>query len=112
MTHATHTPGPWKLRRAETSLEHDFILQAGPHTIAWSVPRADRSNTSKKSVHIANARLIAAAPELLAALQDMLERYAGDIDEAQALGTPFAEAALADYRRAQKAVAKATGGAA
>ena len=69
MTHATHTPGPWKLRRAETVLEHDFILRAGPHTIAWSVPRADRNNTRKKSVHIANARLIAAAPELLEALK-------------------------------------------
>ena len=50
-----HTPGPWKLRRAEHSLEHDFILHAGPHIIAWSVPRADRSNTRKKSEHIANA---------------------------------------------------------
>lgn len=69
-----HTPGPWKLRRAESSLEHDFILHAGPHIIAWSVPRADRSNTRKKSVHIANAKLIAAAPELLEALREMTER--------------------------------------
>lgn len=69
---SAHTPGPWKLRRAEHSLEHDFILHAGPHIIAWSVPRADRSNTRKKSEHIANARLIAAAPELLEALKQMV----------------------------------------
>ena len=64
-----HTPGPWRLRRAEHSLEHDFILHAGPHIIAWSVPRADRRNARKKSEHIANAKLIAAAPVLLEALR-------------------------------------------
>ena len=67
-----HTPAPWKLRRAESSLEHDFILHAGPHIIAWSVPRADRSNTRKKSEHIANAKLIAAAPVLLEALKAVM----------------------------------------
>ena len=69
MSKSTHTPGPWKLRRAENSLEHDFILRVGPHTLAWSIPRADRSNTRLKSEHIANAKLIAEAPELLKALE-------------------------------------------
>ena len=68
MSKAAHTPGPWKLRRAKHVLEHDFILRAGPHTLAWSIPRADRSNT-RKSEHIANAKLISAAPELLEALE-------------------------------------------
>lgn len=71
MSKAAHTPGPWKLRRAEHSWEYDFILHAGPHIIAWSIPRADRSNTLKKSEHIANAKLIAEAPELLDALENI-----------------------------------------
>ena len=70
----THTPGPWKLRRAESYYEHDFILHAGPHIIAWSFPKADRNNTRKKGEHIANAKLIAAAPVLLEALREMTER--------------------------------------
>lgn len=69
MSKAAYTPGPWKLRRAKHVLEHDFILRAGPHTLAWSIPRADRSNTLKKSEHIANAKLMAGAPELLKALE-------------------------------------------
>lgn len=69
MSKAAHTPGPWKLRRAEHVLEHDFILHTGSHIMAWSIPRADRSNTGKKSEHIANAKLIAKAPELLKALE-------------------------------------------
>ena len=89
-----HTPGPWKLRRAEHSLEHDFILHAGPHIIAWSVPRADRNNTRKKGEHIANAKLIAAAPVLLEALQVIA---AGNTDTD----------VMVDIARA--AIAKATG---
>jgi hypothetical protein len=76
-----HTPGPWKLRRAEHSLEHDFILHAGPHIIAWSVPRSARGNTRKKSEHIANAKLIAAAPVLLEALK-LAEAALADIGDA------------------------------
>lgn len=102
-----HTPGPWKLRRAEHSLEHDFILHAGPHIIAWSVPRADRRNARKKSEHIANAKLIAAAPVLLEALKEMVEGDAEAIAEAEALGAPFPEEMLTAYRRAVAVIAKA-----
>ena len=67
--------------------------------IAWSVPRADRSNARKKSEHIANAKLIAAAPALLAALIGMADLY--DTDDGCRT--------LPQYVAARAAIAKATG---
>lgn len=70
-----HTPGPWELQMAEdctgrklddlvrwvvTAKEHDLWISTGP---TWDAEHADESN--------ANARLIAAAPELLAALEQI-----------------------------------------
>ena len=61
-----HTPGPWRVveDRVPSSLE----VYAGKTAIAECWRRAD------VETEIANARLIAAAPELLAALKACLEK--------------------------------------
>lgn len=63
-----HTPGPWRLRYGKR-FEYDYLLKAGKDTpIAyWSNFKIRTKKESK-----ANARLIAAAPDLLEALQEVL----------------------------------------
>jgi len=89
MSEHKHAPGPWKLggRDGETrgilDANDDIV---GEMRLAWPLPKAT-----------ANARLIASAPELLAALKRLLfEELENDI-------TPACEAARA-------AIAKAEGG--
>jgi hypothetical protein len=63
MTDTQHTPGPWAVYRAVQN-EGEFIIHQGATDIAvtrWALGDCN-----------ANARLIAAAPELLAALQACL----------------------------------------
>lgn len=60
MTQAHHTPGPWTANTAPLAP----IITAGPKAIARSYQVGDDG--------AANARLIAAAPDLLAALQALL----------------------------------------
>lgn len=96
----THTPGPW--RADEPGIADDFcdrrvgIFDAGPGNpgIIAEVYAYLNPGTMK-----ANARLIAAAPELLAALRYILALQATD-------KLPFPLIAL-DQARA--AIAKATG---
>ena len=61
MTHSKHTPGPWTI---EADGSHIMIGASGNGTIA--VMRCPLSGTDKTKQ--ANARLIAAAPEMLAEL--------------------------------------------
>jgi len=90
-----HTPGPWSYRdvTAEGTKVYAKIVSgktgvgfAGAYKI---LPRAEAD---------ANARLIAAAPDLLAALQKIPARYLGDMDA----HTPGASALI------RAAIAKAT----
>ena len=69
-----HTPGPWECR---PSMEYPWDYEISTTT---SEDRIEYPGEDK-----ANARLIAAAPELLAALQVMLRNYAavhdiGDVE--------------------------------
>jgi len=67
-----HTPGPWRIE-----LYENFIV-SGTISIATTCHNPDRETTK------ANARLIAAAPDLLEALQVMLEHaYEEDWDMGQ-----------------------------
>jgi hypothetical protein len=98
-----HTPGPWKhYKRSSTDPDelHRFFIgqpEGNNHIIA---------NTVKEYASIddeANARLLAAAPDLLKALIDLLE----DVEFAQ----PKIESGLIgnrQIRHAREAIAKAT----
>lgn len=84
-----HTPGPW-FTEALSTIGHCAIVDADGFTIANPSPMGQ-----------ANARLIAAAPDLLAALQSAL-------DQLSALS--FADDRIVYAReRARAAIARATG---
>ena len=71
-THNTHPPGPWAV---ETKGSRHFIDGADELTVAY----VDRAGVRERQTYEANARLIAAAPELLAALilaVPLMQRYA------------------------------------
>jgi hypothetical protein len=105
-TTATHTPGPWMIRPFRGGFIRDSISICGTsiqEITALSAP-PDRFHEQA-----ANARLIAAAPELLAALNAML-----NADEAicENIGTLSDQAMqwIAAVDAAQAAIAKATEG--
>lgn len=67
---AQHTPGPWQVR----SLAPNIALQiVGSHIVIAALPTLNNEPWAP-----ANARLIAAAPKLLAALQVILALDDGD----------------------------------
>lgn len=72
-----HTPGPWAITKPESFDETPMpIIDKRGFRVAWVNPYAA---TWSDGVDKANARLIAAAPELLDALRDILplaESYA------------------------------------
>lgn len=112
MSEAKHTPGPWEISERECGLGchckmYDINAQYPEDTEAernlMIVGTANGQNAVwlKKGETDANARLIAAAPELLEALQYMLDNYKAN--EAKGLG-------IGPIMKAKAAIAKATGG--
>ncbi|MGB7022333.1 MAG: hypothetical protein WBD73_00910 [Candidatus Acidiferrales bacterium] len=120
MKKGKHTSGPWKVYHQELRKQfpgHKIIEVQDDHgnaVVQWS--GFDNSDRLKK-VHLANARLIAAAPDLLAAAQKLEEAEdfnANDCHECAGEGMPeecekcfsLFDAARVMRRRA---IAKATG---
>ena len=98
-----HTPGPWTVR-------HDFRSGNGELCIGVSAARIGPKSGAvawpsgvDDAQELANARLIAAAPDLLAALQHMVDMYQRHFDV-----MPVAWQTADDIARA--AIARATGG--
>ena len=71
MTAATHTPGPWAFSESELTPGRFSIYHYGP--LAYCGDTGDGIENAR-----ANARLIAAAPDLLDALLDALP-YVEDV---------------------------------
>lgn len=105
---AKHTPGPWTL----TADGAGWYIECSPergHSVAYiraeiGEEDPDTSDDEKE----ANARLIAAAPELLEALQAVSRSFPTDRDMRDA-GWERAEIDLAcrDYEAARAAISKA-----
>jgi hypothetical protein len=84
----THTPGPWAIEEAGNTGEA-FVITADTRDICWT---ADSTGTEDDGTGLlvtdedkANARLIAAAPELLAALRTAVQvMQDNNLDEALA----------------------------
>lgn len=77
------TPGPWRLRNRLTSIDVDIPAEGPYDTI-----------TDIQDIH--DARLIAAAPELLSAIQRLVEVY--DSDDGKQWTTTSKNAAIAEAR--------------
>ena len=101
-----HTPGPWRTKREGFSTVYvEARIDGG---LIQEVAACGPTEAGLEQQE-ANARLIAAAPDLLEALQEMVAGDAEAIEEAQALGVPFSENTLAAFRQAHAAIARATG---
>ena len=78
-TDPTHTPGPWTYYLTISDngpVPQVQTVPVGPVGGAYATMICTLSQTGKKSgTQLANARLIAAAPELLAALVGMMNKY-------------------------------------
>lgn len=104
-----HTPGPWKYSSWEQFGDTRFYVsqkEGAPYTPNYSDVASLISETvsgERVAIQEANARLIAAAPELLAALHDCLAFLENDCP----LDLPCAP----EIRAARAAIAKATGAA-
>jgi hypothetical protein len=94
MENAKHTPGPWRSERGNGDYGRNVTADNGRRIVCETIC----------AEHEANARLIAAAPELLEALHSILEhsREFGDIEDCETM-----LARIEDKVRA--AIAKAEG---
>jgi hypothetical protein len=92
-TKTQHTPGPWEA--------DDFYVT----TQAGSPPRTIACSPSPYTWRKADARLIAAAPELLNACRELLEV----LEKSNAHGEEYQWDPLDEAARLRAAIAKATG---
>lgn len=98
-----HTPGPWKARPSDTNPARVWITQdAPPNTKA--VPFIAQCAEGNPQAE-ANARLIANAPELLAALERLYKMGEWQRTINDEMGATVGHA----YSAARAAIAKATG---
>lgn len=99
-----HTPGPWTIKKS-TRTDHHII--AGRRWIATASNHDFHPTQEENERTIANARLISAAPDLLAALDKLLS---ATVDRTLAEGYEMDGVEYAARSAALAAIAKATGG--
>ena len=102
MTHTEHTPGPWAISQSPEIFANDLVIyrlhpDGGKGHIVTSLcdPAKYKNCTNfTPDEQKANARLIAAAPKLLAACRMVVDRWErGDLGEAaRACAAAIAEA--------------------
>lgn len=103
---AQHTPGPWQARGSHKCDDFGIVVQNDAAEGGWMVVAecfSDLRRSGERAVEeaAANARLIAAAPDLL----DALERLSAQCDRLRMPGQPMSDA----EKNAHAAIAKATG---
>ena len=112
MSAAQHTPGPWAVIPKKTPQGDIATVYNTPD--GWvSIHAPTWLNIGDQHVAMAHARLIAAAPELLGALQNMLAQYktvhgTGDMEMQSAID--FAHKAIAKARGVARAMVAMTEG--
>ena len=107
MTTTQHTPGPWKAVYSEYGEEIWFGGNDGPGM--WEIEGAEAYLPGD---HDEQARLIAAAPDLLAALQYAAQFLADEVEQRGLAGsdmTDYQDEAAQALDRVEAAIAKATG---
>jgi hypothetical protein len=99
----THTPGPWHLNTLETVL---YSVHANRGCVA-EISRGTMNEVPANEIE-ANARLIAAAPELLAALEALIDAASWTPTDNWRIG-PMDSSKGGKMEMARKAIAKAKG---
>ena len=106
-----HTPGPWRADLEDTnghfgwsigSIAVDHIATVYANFINSSRKRGDMAQEPQNQESIANARLIAAAPDLLAACEWIIDActYEGEMITMCACGKPNGIPAIVAHARA------------
>ena len=105
---AQHTPGPWGLEETQSGMtpwlviaRHESRAQGDDYHPVAVIP-----DDFTPATRDANARLIAAAPELLAALQSLVETSWTDVDDGE---DPLKTYSLFVRKAARAAISKAEG---
>lgn len=96
MSERKHTPGPWKLEVGDHSHRYSLVTDEDDRTIHYKYGSGTAYDAEKDE---ANARLIAASPEILGALTEIVASF----------GKPIPHSESAPIQRARAAIAKATG---
>ena len=124
MADATHTQGPWKVKFQESKQGTSHYTDKYWHD-QWAIKGPNKSHSPVAMVRVeglgsgpsmavrkANATLIAAAPDLLAALEAVIEDLEGNIDGGLDGGASrdWLEDANNRLNAARAAIAKAKGG--
>ena len=103
-TRTTYTPGPWTYHAPMNPTARPFVTRADGYTVAECMIAGE-----------SDARLIAAAPDLLAALHAVLESNSAAAHDFGAQSPQHQEAVRASQdhaeREARAAIARADGGA-
>ena len=104
MSDAKHTPGPWAVSTQGVGFEVD---SADGWQVAQAQQRHEDGRGKEATMRLANARLIAAAPELLEALIEASEWVSEYVSQMRAY--TISDEAAKSLRRIRAAIAKATG---
>jgi len=101
-----HTQGPWEIQAMALEYMGQLVIMGpcpdqGQKVIANGAHNGKGNKTSFNDEQLANARLIAAAPELLDGLQRLMRHMPADFG-----GASFSD----DWHKACAAIAKATTG--
>lgn len=99
MSETIHTPGPWEAKEGDVIADGDVIA------IAYG-----RSAATPTEEIFANAKLFAAAPDLLASVAELLADMPYECDCDCCECDPFIEDGDCCHMRAHVALAKAKGG--
>ena len=102
---SSFTPGPWEVHSSNSERWSCYVFPKGngnfPYDTICHIEEAFGPNYSHPGSHTANARLIAAAPELLEALKACAAVCAGETMNKRGL--------ISALEQARAAIAKATG---
>jgi hypothetical protein len=109
LTKPTHTSGPWVVQIENTSGTRNYNIRTeAPHNPAGGLGKhVATCNANLEAKGESNARLIAAAPDLLEALKALCDAMENGTIEVLRYGT----AGDAMFSAARAAIARATGGA-
>ena len=105
MPEAQHTPGPWWKMRRESLHMGMTTIYVGNH--AEMVATIPQGHSLRRANH--NARLIAAAPDLLAALEETTDTLESLCNDLEMLAGGMALENLQAIKQGKAAIAKARG---